>query len=88
MLFVVFAAIPAGCLAHLHAGSAAFAFSIAIKLLIQRTARAAAVAVATNLCAIRRIVVTADVDARPSAATLPAVTRLAASKFRAESADL
>jgi len=26
MLFVVFAAIPAGCLAHPHAGSAAFCF--------------------------------------------------------------
>jgi len=79
---------PRGLLGAPSARSAAFAFYIAIKLLIQRTARAAAVAVATNLCAVLRIVVTADVDARPSAATLPAVTRLAASKFRVESADL
>jgi hypothetical protein len=64
VLLVVFVAIPTACVAYPHAGSVAFAVYIAIKHLIQRTARAEAVAVATNLCAVLRIVVTADAQPR------------------------
>jgi YjbE family integral membrane protein len=63
VLLLIFAAIVAALLAYPYVkliGGVALVY-IAIKLLIQRTAREEAVAAATNLCAVVRIVVTADV---------------------------